>query len=179
MPTIYIDMDGVVADWDSAARAVIGDRVKDLNNRWPDEDWQQIKTIEHFYRDLPKMPRADDLMLIAKAFRDNLGWNLKMLTAIPRENDMPNAFHDKIKWMGQYYPGIDVIFGPYSKDKQRHCQPGDILVDDRKSNIEEWENAGGTVVRVTADYDKAISDLEDIYNRLATRINIDSLLYLD
>lgn len=179
MPTLYIDMDGVVADWDAAARAAIGDRVKDLNNRWPDEDWQLIKKIEHFYRDLPKMPKADELMYIAQAFRDNLKWDLKMLTAIPRENDMPNAFHDKIKWMDKYYPGIDVCFGPYSHDKKLHCRPGDILVDDRLSNIQEWESVGGTAIRVTADYDQAIAELESLYNRIVNITNIDNLLYLD
>lgn len=179
MPTLYIDMDGVVADWDTAVRELVGDRVKDLNNRWPDDEWAKIKSKDHFYRDLPKMAKADELMLLAQAFRDNLGWDLKMLTAIPKNNDMPNAFHDKIKWMDQYYPGIDVCFGPYSTDKQKHCRPGDILVDDRKSNIEEWIRAGGTAVRVTDDYNLALAELEEIYNRIVNQTNIDNLLYLD
>jgi hypothetical protein len=35
------------------------------------------------------------------------------------------------------------MFGPYSKDKHTHCVPGDILIDDRTSNIHEWNNVGG------------------------------------
>lgn len=179
MPTIYIDMDGVVANWDAAAREVVGHKVKDLNGRWPDEDWERVRSIEHFYRDLPKMPQADQLMELAKKFRDYLGWNLYMLTAIPHNNDHPHAFHDKIKWMDRYYPGIDVHFGPYSHDKQHHCRPGDILVDDRPSNISEWTNAGGTAVHVTDNYDQALEELESIYNQLVNAKSIDNLLYLD
>jgi hypothetical protein len=38
---------------------------------------------------------------------------------------------------------IPVLFGPYSFDKYKHCTPGDILIDDRTSNCEEWRAAGG------------------------------------
>lgn len=167
---LYVDMDGVVADFDSAVvkKFNISDQEKEIalkNTRWSEDRWKKIIQDPHFYRDLPKMPQADQLISLAKRFRDNLGWELYMLTAIPKNNDIPDCIHDKILWMQQHYPGIPVRFGPYAKDKQKYARPGDILVDDKPSNIEEWRQAGGTAIQVTEDYDVALIMLEKYYIR--------------
>jgi 5'(3')-deoxyribonucleotidase len=113
------------------------------------------------------MLRADELMALAMRFRDELDWNLVMLTAIPRGNDVFESFHDKIRWMDKYYPGIEVHFGPYSQDKQDHCKiAGDILVDDRLDNCEQWRSKGGTAVRVTKDYQSALTELQSIFDKI-------------
>jgi 5'(3')-deoxyribonucleotidase len=167
--TIHIDMDGVVADWDTAATQYLHaefplDVASKPEGRWPKHLWDELRNAPHFYRDLPKMPKADEMMSLAKRFRDELGWNLVMLTAVPRGNDCWDCFHDKIRWMDKYYPGIDVHFGPYSEDKQIHCVvDGDILVDDRFDNCASWDARGGVAVRVTKDYDKALRDLENLF----------------
>jgi 5'(3')-deoxyribonucleotidase len=163
MPTIYIDMDGVVADWETAAKQFIQQQ-KDINGLWPDEEWQRIRSQQHFYRHLPQMPRADELMALARRFRDELGWRLCMLTAIPHKNDMHEVFHDKIDWMAERWPEVRVHFGPYSYDKQHHCEPGDILVDDRTSNCAEWRARGGVAVQVTQDYALALNELAALFS---------------
>ena len=169
-PTIYIDMDGVVADFDAEARRLLKRMNTDdasSNERWPEAEWNKLRDHKHLYRDLPKTAYADRIITLARQFRDTLGWNLYMLTAIPRNNDMPHTFHDKIRWMADYYPDITVFFGPYSHDKQHHCQPGDILVDDRTSNIEEWRARGGTAVKVvTSNPEPAIQELKEKFRQL-------------
>ena len=167
MPTIYIDMDGVVADFDTVARQIMQATHEEQQHametgRWPDHKWREILKEQNFYRILPKMPKADQMMALAFRFRDELGWRLRMLTAIPRKNDFPECFQDKFDWMAENYPGVRIMFGPYSEDKQHHCHPGDILVDDRISNCREWTAAGGTAVRVSADYDLALSQLAEL-----------------
>jgi len=168
MPTIYIDMDGVVADWESAALQHIQHQ-RDINGVWPDEEWQRIRSVDHFYRHLPEMPRAHDMMALARRFRDELGWNLHMLTAIPHKNDMYEVFHDKIDWMAERWPEIRVHFGPYSDDKHHHCRPGDVLVDDRTANCEQWRQAGGIAVQVTRDYDLALSELAAVLEQAGVK----------
>jgi len=172
MPTIYIDMDGVVADFDALARAVVKNNNFDtLAERWPDDSWEQIKKYPHFYRAIPKMLQADAMMSLAERFRDELGWNLYMLTAIPRLNDIPDCFWDKIGWMREYYPNVIVRFGPYSEDKQHHCRPGDILVDDRTSNCGQWRSSGGHAVQVLpGQYDLALAELEDLFKMERLRL---------
>lgn len=168
MPTLYLDLDGVLADFNAHARVIIKHPKDDpVPEKWPNHDWNKIRNHKHFYRDLPLMPRAYEMAAIARGFRDTLGWELYMLTAIPGNNEMPHVFHDKIDWVNQYFPDIRVHFGPYSEDKQHHCTPGDILVDDRTSNCEEWRNAGGIAVKVDSNYGQALHELANIYISLA------------
>jgi len=163
-------MDGVVADFDTVAQQIMKAtreerRHAEVTGRWPDHKWREILQQQNFYRILPKMPRADELMALAKSFEKDLGYRLRMLTAIPRKNDFPEVFQDKMDWMAEFYPGVRVHFGPYSEDKQHHCRPGDILVDDRASNIKEWRAAGGIAVHVTEDYDLALKELQALYSQ--------------
>jgi len=65
------------------------------------------------------------------------------LTALPHDYSVPFASYDKVLWAQERFPDIPVLFGPFSHDKWRHCEPGDILIDDRVSNCEEWIRAGG------------------------------------
>jgi len=162
MNTLYLDMDGVVADWDRAATDLVGRKRKSLDGRWSHEDWQTIRQDPHFYRHLPLMDGAHELVRTARGFR-SLGWRLLFLTAIPRNNDHPWAFNDKMLWAREHFPDIPVHFGPYSEDKQQHTQPGDILVDDRSSNCAEWQQKGGTAIQVRdGDLKPAIQALAEI-----------------
>lgn len=170
MNTIYLDMDGVLADFEKTAKQIIkpvdGELHKDSQSYWPRDQWEQLLAYPHLYRQLDKMPQADVMVQIARRFRDDLGWNLRALTAIPRRNDIPFVFEDKIDWMRKHYADIPVFFGPYSEDKHRFCQPGDILVDDRLSNIEQWRAASGLAVLVEEDrYSYAIEQLLDLFKR--------------
>ena len=171
MPTIFLDLDGVLADFSAHARAVLRrpPQEEDINGRWPEEDWRHIRATPHFYRNIPLMPRAHEMVTLARGFRDTLGWELYMLTAIPSKNDMFLVFQDKIDWVNQYFPDISTQFGPYSEDKHQHCTPGDILVDDRTSNCDQWRLAGGIAVKVNpGDYAGALHRLAELYIALSS-----------
>jgi 5'(3')-deoxyribonucleotidase len=181
MPTIYLDMDGVLADFNTGARKYLNATEQDeaeaeANGRWPERSWGRLVEAPNFYRHLPKMPQADLLMLKALRFQDALGWRLRVLTAIPQKNEVPDVFQDKIEWMMEYYPGVVCHFGPYSHDKHRHCKPGDILVDDRASNCEEWRAAGGHAVKVGSDYSAALAQLDILFQAVKDK---GSSQYLD
>lgn len=159
-------MDGVVADWTAGTAQLVGYRLDDPHARFPDGDWKKIREHRRLYRDLPLMPRAFEMVDLARQFRDELGWELVFLTAVPHKNDMHYAFSDKMKWAEKYFPDIPVHFGPFSQDKDKHCKPGDILVDDRWDNCEQWEKAGGIAVRVRYDqYGNAINQLKEILEK--------------
>lgn len=142
MRTLYLDMDGVVADFDEYAMRTLG--VPPSGGIYTDDIWKQLAANPRIYRELKKTPYADALVEYSRQFcKSNYQWELKFLTAVPKGNDVPWAFYDKMTWALFFFPDIPVMFGPFSKDKHRHCQPGDILIDDRRSNIEEWQAAGG------------------------------------
>ena len=171
MTTLYLDMDGVLADFNAQARITLGATAQDerdaaARGRWPAAEWAKLRDIPNFYLILPKTSFADELVTLARRFRDELGWQLRVLTAIPKGNDMPEAFQDKMDWMRERYPDIRVHFGPYSHDKQHHAEPGDVLVDDRASNCSEWISKGGIAIRVhDSDPRAALGELSGLLER--------------
>ena len=170
MNTFYLDMDGVVADWDTAAAKFLG-RPQRLPNdlthyKNTPEEWTRIKTQVRFYRDLPLMPRCSELVDLARRYRDGLGWNLLFLTAVPKDDDVPWAYYDKVLWAQAHFPDVPVHFGPHSWDKYKHCKSGDILVDDRPDNCSQWIAAGGLAVQVLGnDLGDAIRQIGFDFNR--------------
>ena len=143
---IYLDMDDVVADWRTAAEDFL--QLKFPNgDQWariPDDKWAELKRNSRFYRDLPLKDGADELVEYCRvAVMSGQADSVRFLSALPHNNDMTWAPWDKFLWAQHYYPDIPVFLGPYSNDKWQHCQPGDILIDDRTSNCEEWTRAGG------------------------------------
>jgi 5'(3')-deoxyribonucleotidase len=142
MTTLYLDMDGVVADFNEYAGTILN-KQNIVDDRWPDDEWNILKENPRLYRNLKKTKEADTIVAFCKTYCKEKQYQLLFLTAVPKANDISWAFYDKVLWIQEYYPDIPVMFGPYSKDKHTHCTPGDILIDDRSSNINEWIDAGG------------------------------------
>lgn len=167
-------MDDVVADFKTASLELLQPTVAEAaealrSGRWSTENWNRIASTPHFFRHLPKMPQADDLMNLARKFRDELAWEVYMLTAIPTANDVPDCVQDKVEWQQEYYPDVRVRFGPFATDKKKFCKGNDILVDDRQSNIDDWRSVGGTGVHVTSDFNTALKELEELFANLKAR----------
>ena len=143
MKTLYLDMDGVVADFNEYAFRVHG---FDFAVEYPDELWNQIAQNPRLYRDIKKTPYADDLVNHCREFTNKNKIDLYFLTAVPKSNRLHWAFYDKVEWARTYFSDIPVHFGPFSNNKWMHCTPGDILIDDRISNITEWTKSGGIAI---------------------------------
>ena len=63
-----------------------------------------------------------------------------------------------------YFPGVDVFFGPYSKDKVVRAKADAILVDDRKKNIDAWRANGGIGVWFfEMNYNQALEEIKKCY----------------
>jgi hypothetical protein len=140
---LYLDMDDVVADWMPAARAIVN-RNWGYGERIPESDWSKVKAKSRFYRDLPIKPGAHELVEYCRDLKaEGLIKDLRFLTALPHDYSVPFAAYDKVLWAMERFERIPVLFGPYSHDKWRHCTPGDILIDDRTNNCEEWIREGG------------------------------------
>lgn len=163
--TFYLDMDGVVADWNEGAARIVGYHMPNPNAYYPQEDWEKVRNHQRMFLDLPLMRQANEMVGLARRFRDELDYELLFLTAVPHYNDIHWAFWDKCLWAQRHFPDIPVHFGPYSGDKQTHCRPGDILVDDRPDNCNRWVATGGIAVHVTRDYDKALADVKSMLEK--------------
>ena len=106
------------------------------------------------------MPDATKLVAYVKSLSTR--FQIGFLTAVPRRTTMPSARDDKQAWVDKYFPGMRMDIGPYSHDKQKWCNPGDILVDDRPSNIEQWKAAGGFAIYHAGDVDATIKRINEV-----------------
>jgi 5'-nucleotidase len=162
MSTIYVDMDGVVADFDGYVKSTFGFENKP-NVRFTQDEWEQI--IAHnprIYRTLSVLDNAEQIIQAVKDLASKHDYDIRFLTAVPKNNDLGWAFWDKIEWIQEHFPGIPVWFGPHSTDKQHHHQSGDILIDDRLQNIEEWRGVGGQAILHKGDADDTIEQLKSL-----------------
>ena len=157
MTTLYLDMDGVIADFDEYAYRAMG--LPPSGGMYPEEEWKKLVSNPRIYRDLIKTPYADDLVAFCKEYTALHNYDLKFLTAVPKGNDVPWAFYDKVKWVELHFPNIPIFFGPFSNTKALRCEPGDIFIDDRLSNITDWMGRGGRAI-LHKDYATTLSKLK-------------------
>jgi len=161
MRTIYLDMDGVVADFDSYVSILLGRKIGwDSTTDLTDEEWERLASVDRLYYQFPLMPDATKLVAYVKSLSTR--FHVGFLTAVPRRSTIPSAKDDKQAWINKYFPGMRMDIGPYSHHKQKWCKPGDILIDDRPSNIEQCTAVGGIAIYHTGDVDASIKRLNEV-----------------
>jgi len=143
MRTIWLDMDGVFADFEVVASALVGRQVGWGVADLTDKEWDMLAATPNLYRSLPLLPGSRELMDAVMNFSDE--FEVKFLSAIPRIKTVPTARQEKKDWVDEHFPGMEVEFGPYSKDKWRHAKFLDILIDDKPSNTREWVTKGNGI----------------------------------
>ena len=157
MNLLYLDMDGVVADFNSYANAVVGREINRNGTDLTTEEWDKLTAIENFYLQLSPTPYGKRLVDVAKSYAN---YSVQFLTAVPRKATMPTAEADKWKWLSKYFPGVPMRIGPHSRDKWRWSCPGDILVDDKESNCLDWYRAGGKAIMHDGNIETTLSNLD-------------------
>lgn len=136
---LYVDMDGVLADFDKHHEDTFGVRpCKKSDN----VDWKRVRQTPNFYYNIP--PMEDMLQLWEYIER----YAPTVLTGVPYS--VEEAEQNKQGWvaknLGKHVP---VICCP-SKDKSKHCQQGDILIDDWEKYRHLWVNKGGVWITHTS-----------------------------
>ena len=146
---IYLDMDDVVADWTGYANEFFNTPGRLAQHYLPDEEWLRLKTQQRMYAELPVKAGAHELVALCYEYCHRHGTQLAFLSALPHDDSFPYAAYDKVNWAYEHFVSIPVFFGPYAKDKHNFCKPGDLLVDDRFSNCDDWCHVGGKAVVYT------------------------------
>jgi 5'(3')-deoxyribonucleotidase len=143
--TLYLDLDGVLADFDKAAGAAMGtDNIYKYEFVWgTGKFWDKINEDPSFFAHLDPMPDCFQL------WRAVCPLDPVILTAIPSTNGDKVAKQKK-QWVEDYLGYYQVITCP-TKEKPNFCKPGDILIDDRAVNRDAWIAKGGTyIIHTTA-----------------------------
>lgn len=154
---IYLDMDGVVADFNSFVSALLNREIGWEGRDLSDDEWAVLASYPRLYFHLSVIPEGRKLVELAKS----LSPDVKFLTAIPRRTTIETAEKDKREWLSLHFPGVPMEIGPHSKDKQLWCKPGDILVDDKKSNVEEWYSKQGIAIHHLGNWERTLNNLKE------------------
>ena len=134
---LYLDCDGVLADFDTGATAVLGMPAKAFEKRHGlGRFWAKLATAPDFYFSLPLLPDAMRLYDAVKHLEPII------LTGLPRGNW---AADQKVRWAAHHFPGVRIIT-TMARDKRDHAKEGDVLVDDQLRHAHLWEEMGGVFI---------------------------------
>ncbi len=159
---VYVDMDGVIADFDK--------RFKDLSGLMPqayvdkhglNKFWDLIdeKHKVAFWRGIEIMPGAGKLL----NYVSNYPYEILTAPSIKKQSIIGKGLWIKDK-IGTLYSAKPKV--TYRPAKLKHTvKPNltkyDVLIDDKKSTIERWNNAGGTAI-FYVNADQVINDLKNL-----------------
>ena len=172
MPHLYLDMDGVQADFFGAWAEKLGvdhwraieDKEKEINILANSSD----KEVYDFFRNLK--PLKSGLEIIAWLKSNNIPFTV--LSAPLRGPFAEASKQAKKDWLDQYNPGTsgNAIF---TSQKQKYAISNgvkNVLVDDFGPYIDKWTNAGGIPVKHAEEFEdpntaqNTITQLEKIYS---------------
>lgn len=156
---IYLDMDGVLADFDNGLLAC---GVKVPESAQEEETmWNTIRENEHFFDRLQPMPGAIEMF---NTLYEKYGGRCELLSALPKPSKgVPGAGRDKMNWARRFLGRDTVVNLVYRNEKKDFCTgQEDILIDDYVKNIAEWESSGGIGILFTSAEDvlKRLGEIE-------------------
>src|SRR5258708_39142542 len=127
---LYLDLDGVLADFDKRKLDTFG--TLDV----PDEIMWHVynEFIPDFFVWLDFKPDAYVLFDFCKQY------NPTILTALPKKNSQ-KADMQKRFWVKKMFGDVPVITC-FREEEKNYSVPGAILVDDNKGSIREWNGWG-------------------------------------
>ena len=130
---LFLDLDGVLTDFTKQLADLLGKpqrSVVSFNN--DPKIWKKIDDAgEDFWINMPWMPNGRELWDAVKSYKPTI------LSSPTRHESSKKG---KKKWIEDNISGTPVIL---DSNKARHANKGDILIDDRKKNIDLWNEAGG------------------------------------
>jgi len=148
-PIVFVDMDGVLVDfWSAAVRlcgfdpATVSDDKKRLYTLgWLTEGksltvWDLIEKIgSSFWTGLEPYPWAESL------WSDLHGSYCATVLTSPTFD--PSSSAGKHAWIKRHFGTMSFLIGP---DKKACAGPGRVLVDDCPTNLQGWKEAGGIAI---------------------------------
>ncbi len=155
---IYIDLDGVLADFNGKVLEIMG---KYPHQVTPKELWKTLEQVDNFFYSLDIMENADKHL---EYILDNSFVNVEILTALPSPSKkLRTSANDKIMWVNdKLSPNIMTNCVSNWRMKSGFCRSNsDVLVDDQEKNIVMWTEAGGIGI-LHSNFDDTIRKLKEL-----------------
>ena len=148
---IYVDMDGVVADFDKRFKDLSGMSPEEFESKYSKKEFWDLIDEKHkvsFWRGIELMPGAQELIDYVSKH------DYEMLTApsLKKQSVVGKSLwiKDQVGTLFSSTPKVN-----YRQAKLKHLiKPEltkfDILIDDRQDTINRWNSAGGTGILHTS-----------------------------
>lgn len=160
---LYLDMDGVLMDYDWHIAGWGCDWKGPMYHHKPESEWTQEQLDNdiryraamadpRFWRSMPPMSDAHVLWRHCRAYQPHV------LTALPATGAAykDRCTADKLSAIHRYFDPVfpqEHFHAVQRADKRQFAVPGAVLVDDMLPNCEEWTAAGGVAILHTSAVD--------------------------
>lgn len=171
--TVYVDMDGVLADLFNHVGAI---HDVEHYNKMSKEQWEEFfknSNAYELFKSLPAFPTANKLLDIVK----NFAGGYKILSS-PLNFDKAGSIKGKKEWLAKHI-NVPADAWVFEHEKQKYAMSNgmpNVLIDDYGVNIRNWQAAGGIAIKYQADEDslkKVFDGLRDAKEILSNKANDD------
>jgi beta-phosphoglucomutase-like phosphatase (HAD superfamily) len=136
---IYLDMDGVIADFDK--------QYKELYKMSPKEadiKKEFYKLFDHFIEteQFSKLPLMQDAKMLLD-YLDSTGVPVEILSSTASEKRHDAIAPQKTKWAREHGINYPINLVPGKRFKKSYSKPDCLLIDDTSQNIDQWREEGG------------------------------------
>lgn len=135
---IYLDMDGVAADFDKLFFMMTGMSPSDYEAKYGEmRFWEAVYENPNFFSSLPAFPYTGDLVRLCQSIAPTV------VLSSPSKVNQPLCMMQKRLWINNE-PSMGVDFPAiFESHKEKYAAPDRILIDDTPKKIEAWTKAGG------------------------------------
>ena len=157
MMKIYLDMDGVLADFFSG-----------LEKRFNVKHWKQIPKTEEsimglkgtdFFNQLEPYPSTMELVNFVQTLVGDDKWGIN---SSPLRGDRDNSAYWKRVWLTRHFIMPDVSNLIFTGRKEQFATDKfdgtpNVLIDDKPDNVSRWIAKGGVGIRYQANQDSLVT----------------------
>lgn len=139
---IYVDMDGVIANFNK--------RYRELNDMEPRQA-ERDKKFDHYFKEFIEGKNFATLELMPDAYlgitylkRQTIP--VEILSSTADEQKYDEISSQKLKWLKDMNIPWKANFVPGKRHKYKFATPGSVIIDDTLKVIDDWYNAGGIAI---------------------------------
>lgn len=171
LPHVFLDMDGVQADFAGAVQEYIGVS-HEVAKQKTEEEIEKLahsspEAVFDFFANLAQLPGGKKIT----DWLSNNNISYTILSAPLRGPYAEDSVKGKLAWLKKHTPNA-VKGAIFKQDKHEHANDGgrpNILIDDYHKKIKAWNDAGGIAIQHEDEYkvpnaaERTIKRLEQIF----------------
>ena len=160
--TIYLDMDGVLCDFEKKFTDLYGflSLAKRDRKQWS-VDWEDFIIRKHAFEKLDWFPGGRELL---SYIRNHPSIHVEILSSSGGERFHGEVTAQKIKWLKSHGINYKANVVPGRKHKKNWAKPDAIIIDDTPDVITAWNKAGGIGI-LHKDVKETIKTLDNLLNK--------------